>query len=302
MKRSTRSWLLLLPLAVLLATWCGCSENGTVPPAQPDPVLVAGTVTDGGVDFTIEVSATGDPASPRIGPFLLRGSDLRRDESGEALLVDLTIQNLGQEAHPLPVGLVFHEFRPRTAVLLNPINEIHGPGARILFDFLDRDLVWSPGEESLPFTARFAVGPGESMAFVAEVEIGDDPMTGRISGLVWHDADENGRRDPGEPGVPGIALGLRGYRCAGDPRDDQTGDSGATADRCIYVTDETGRYRIEGLPAGMYTVYVMPRDGMVVTTAPELNVLLVPENGGVSDFDDAWFGVARLPSPGFVLP
>ena len=59
-----------------------------------------------------------------------------------------------------------------------------------------------------------------------------------IGDTVWYDANGDGLRDPGEPGIPGVQV------CA-----TPSGGGGAICD----TTDDNGVYLIE-VPAGTYTV------------------------------------------------
>ncbi|MCP4308066.1 MAG: DUF11 domain-containing protein [bacterium] len=70
---------------------------------------------------------------------------------------------------------------------------------------------------------------------------------GVVGGVVWHDYDSDGVRDPGEPGVSGIALqitylGLNGER-GGD--DDVS---------FLAATDDQGAFSVLGMPSGFFEV------------------------------------------------
>ncbi len=71
---------------------------------------------------------------------------------------------------------------------------------------------------------------------------------GAIGDFVWHDVDNDGVQDGGEPGIPGVSVTL-----TGDVDGDGTADFTLTT-----VTDGSGLYLFEGLPEGDYTVSVDP--------------------------------------------
>jgi VCBS repeat-containing protein len=63
-----------------------------------------------------------------------------------------------------------------------------------------------------------------------------------LSGFVYLDADEDGVRDAGEMGVPGVLVSLSG-----------TADGGETISRSA-ITVNSGRYQFADLPAGTYQI------------------------------------------------
>ena len=64
-------------------------------------------------------------------------------------------------------------------------------------------------------------------------------MLAVLSGVVFYDASENGARDPGELGIPGIVIRLENQ------------SSGATQST---LTDDGGNYIFDDLPAGTYQI------------------------------------------------
>ena len=73
----------------------------------------------------------------------------------------------------------------------------------------------------------------------------------RVGNLVWLDLDNDGARDPGEPGLDGVEVGL--YRDNGD---------GVLGDGDGFVqnlgTSGGGRYEFRGVPLGNYFVAIPP--------------------------------------------
>lgn len=98
-----------------------------------------------------------------------------------------------------------------------------------------------PGEENL--TADFGYN------YNPTVDVTDGMNTAVIGDRVWIDSDGDGVQDPGEAGVAGISVTLRG------PGPDGlfgTGDDTAL----VNITDANGYYIFDGLTAGAYKVEV----------------------------------------------
>lgn len=87
------------------------------------------------------------------------------------------------------------------------------------------------------------------------------PRNSGITGRVWLDADNDGVVDPGESGIAGVTVELRG-----------TAIDGTTVELSV-TTDVDGHYRFTSLPPGTYTVTEPTQppgtlDGRTVTGAP----------------------------------
>jgi len=136
---------------------------------------------------------------------------------------------------------------------------------------------------TLPTGARLSVGPrvqfdstGNTTSSIT-LQYGYPITTygivpnGRLEGVVFQDSNENGRQDPGEPGVPGVSMRIEGRRAAISDRDG----------RLSLEAIKVGEYRIslddETVPVGLvatqlrYTVQVT--DG----ASTRLEFALVPE-------------------------
>ena len=70
------------------------------------------------------------------------------------------------------------------------------------------------------------------------ITVNSPPGTGEneITGVVWHDADNDGERDPDEETVPGFVVFL-----------DANGDGARDSTETAAVTNDDGEYRFEGL-------------------------------------------------------
>ncbi|MEZ5093753.1 SdrD B-like domain-containing protein [Nocardioides sp.] len=103
---------------------------------------------------------------------------------------------------------------------------------------------WDEAQNNLLALQNVTVAGGEA------VDLGVLPMSGwwtEYTGTVFNDKNRNGKRDPGENGVPNFALTMR-------KRDNTLMDRGQTG----AVTDANGNYAIEGAyPLGEFGYTVM---------------------------------------------
>ncbi|HEX6791366.1 MAG TPA: SdrD B-like domain-containing protein [Candidatus Krumholzibacteria bacterium] len=273
-------------LLMVLVSLAGCGDDSTAPPpARHNDGTVQGQIGD--ADFQFEIHA-GQPGDPLFGPFLLQGRNLHYDDDAHMLVVDLTVKNLGTYSHQEPIGLTFIQLDPDEVTVANPDNDIHGDGAAIVFHFANDDGAWTPDEESLPRTVQFSVRKGVSVAFVARLDI-SVPGGGTIDGVVWNDANQNGKRDDNERGVPGMDVFWGDFA--------QEEDSTGTHQFGRAVTDRNGHYVIGPLGAGGYVVTIGPTPGFFPTTPTEIHVLLVEVDGEVSSYHNANFGGVQAVSP-----
>lgn len=288
MSRSAFPLLVLLSLVALVVL--GCSDD---PVTQKDPVddsgLVRGEVNPDVGEFSFTV-ATADGATGALsGPFVIHGRNIHYDEGLGALVADLSVVNHSRASFPEPVGLTFLSLRPEGVEVLNPDNNVHGDGAAIVFEFANDDLLWTPGEESFPRPVHFKTERGGAVAFTARIDIGLPIEGGSIGGIVWHDANRDGAIDPGEGGIGGVEIFMT-----------RENEEGSTIPEILYrtLTDRDGMYRFDRLRAGFYTVTKAYNPRLEPTTPTVIQVILVEENGQVSDFLAANFGcVVREPPP-----
>jgi len=281
--RKTTYFLIVLALGALLA---GCS--GTDNPTSPDggdkltTALVRGEFNDGTFDYEFESESPGGADDPAAGSFRVRIRNMAYDTGAGVLQFDMWLINASPESYREPVRLTFMQLMPDSVSVLNADNGETGGGALFNFAFADSDSIWSPDEVTTVRQVQFRLEPNTSVSFVSKVEIGDDSADtgGTIGGMVWHDLNGDGMMDPGERGAPGVGIML---------------NAGARADSTMMMmrafTDSAGRYAFAALDAGHYTVMIRRDRDRVVTTAPELHVLLVDFNGEVADFLTADFGV-----------
>jgi hypothetical protein len=283
-----RAVVLISVLSVILLTlFAGCSDDDAVVPVVPDsPSVGTGFFGAGGGEFeiTLEVAGAGDHV--RYGPFIVHGSNIHYDDAAGALVVDLAVTNASTATHPLPVWLTFVSLLPAGVTVLNPDNEVHGPGAAVELEFANEDLAWTPGETSLPRAVQFGTEPGTSIGFGVRIDVGAVPPRGAVAGVAWNDANQDGIRDDGEPGIGGreiiIVSGLHPSPVVFPEIERRTN------------TAEDGSYRFDNLMPGFYTVLWMLDDCTIETTPHAVHVVLVEEGGEVSDMLGVDFGMVPV--------
>ncbi len=272
--------IVVLGLAVFGLGLVGCSDEISTTPSAGGNDSATGVfrvdVGDDDADFEIVSMKNGDPDNPIEGPFAIRGRNIRYDTELGALVMDLSVKNLGDNTFDEPVTLTFLSLLPEGVTVLNGDNEETGPGAAITFEFENDDAMWTPGEESLGRETHFGVDQGVSIGFVARLDTGTGGNgMGSIGGMVWHDVNEDGVMDDGEAAVEGAMLEL----------------STEGMDAMTTTSAADGTYGFDDLPSGFYQVVLKPLEGMVSTTSPLIYVVLVAEDGTVSSFLAANFGV-----------
>ncbi len=105
--------LLVVILTSLILAFMGCSDTVIIAPEQSEtPSVVAGAFGAEDGEFQLTFSTAGSAGGPVYGPFVIRGSNIHYDDSINALVVDLTVTNEGNEARPLPVWLTFMSLLP----------------------------------------------------------------------------------------------------------------------------------------------------------------------------------------------
>ncbi|MGH2571430.1 MAG: SdrD B-like domain-containing protein, partial [bacterium] len=267
-------------LPLLTMSLAACSADAPLSPSDGSggTTIVDIELPAGGTGFSVTTPTSGGPNGVP-GPFTIRGSNVRY-EDGVGLVVDLSIVNAGDQAHPAPVTFTFVSLLPSGVTVGNADNGETGPGASFTMELADADGQWDAGEETLPRSVQLVVARGVSVGFVARIDVGIAPQLGAIGGLVWNDKDRDGTVDAGEGGMPAVRVVLS--------REGQA--------PLESVTDAAGSYRFDGLEAGLWVVTKPARDGTIPTTPTEIHVLLVEDEGGVSDFLVANFGCAAPPT------
>lgn len=274
--------ILALLLATLLALgMAGCSSDDTGAPAgnneQATGVFHV-DLSDQPAEFEIISAKNGDPDDPILGPMAILGRNIRYDADAGALVMDLSVKNIGEETYDEPVTLTFLALLPDGVTVENADNGETGAGAAVEFQFENDDAMWTPGEESLAREVMFGVAEGEAIGFVARLDAGNlDGDMGSIGGMVWNDEDGDGMMGDDEAGVEGVTIMLSGEHM--------------NTTSVETMTSADGTYTFDDLESGFYTVVRKPVDGWVGTTANTIYVVLVTDDGNVVDFLAANFGV-----------
>jgi hypothetical protein len=262
---------LLFSLTILVTGLLGCggdspTSEGEISTARQDAGVVRGSLNPGDIDFEFVSEANGDPENPEPGPYALRGRNLRFDAELGGIVVDLSVENLGDDGYSEPITLTFISLSPEGLTVANSDNEESGPGAGIVFTMPNDDGQWAPGEETLPRETAFDVAAGTSISFVARVDAGSGfGGEGSIGGIVFNDANGNSSMDDDEGGVGGVTIQL----------------SAEGMETRSMETSEDGCYRFDGLEAGFYTVTKLAEEGVVPTTPVEFFVTLTENSEGV---------------------
>ncbi|MBN1910231.1 MAG: tandem-95 repeat protein [Pirellulales bacterium] len=115
--------------------------------------------------------------------------------------------------------------------------------------FNENGILYSPkagfvGTETFTYTVQDADGHTDTATVTMTVSLDGNEETGTssLSGYVFVDTDNDGTRDSGEIGIPGVLITLTG-----------TSDAGNTVSR-TRLTDGNGYYLFDNLPAGNYTI------------------------------------------------
>jgi protocatechuate 3,4-dioxygenase beta subunit len=118
----------------------------------------------------------------------------------------------------------------------------------------------------------------------------EEPLRGNVRGVVFNDADDDGLRDDGEPGLGGVVVFL-------DTDKDGVKDEGEKG----TLSNADGRYAFEGLEPGAYRVREIVPQGFVRTVpADGFYDVNVTAGGNVNDRN---FGNRRVeePRPGVIV-
>ncbi len=121
---------------------------------------------------------------------------------------------------------------------------------------------------STSYTVGLCMGETEKRDFGNAL---NPPAPGSICGKKWLDGDEDGAKDPGEPGMQGVTIELRK-------------DGSKIAET---VTGADGSYSFTGLEPGIYSVREIVPSGYHATTADSYVVEVVSDQVATRDFGNA---------------
>jgi hypothetical protein len=118
-----------------------------------------------------------------------------------------------------------------------------------------------PADSPTP-TATTMPSPTVTLTFTKTPTATVQLLAGTISGTVWHDLNNNGKKNSGEGGFSGITVSLGQGACL---------SYGFLTD----VTTGAGTYYFSGVTPGVYCVRVIPdTPGRIVTTSAMVTVML----------------------------
>ncbi len=292
--RPARCGLVALVALVLLAIAC-TNEVTPPPPPSGDPIF-QGNYDPGSGELEFAVIAP----NGEVVPFLRLVAREISFDAGGLLHAQVAIRNTGDTSQPGPAGVLVSHFIPNSVHPENaacfrdptPIpvplpGDSLPPGPVLGGCFFDHrgtygdDGVLAGGETSAAVEWIFAGTEGQSFAFHAQLVPESGEPQGVIAGVVFHDRNANGQREPGEEGLPGLGIGL------------QVGDL-----VLIQVTDAQGHYAFEVGEPGLYRVSLTVPGGVRPTTPTELEVLLLRrDDGSLSSFLHADFGCLKSEPP-----
>ena len=162
-----------------------------------------------------------------------------------------------------------------------------GPGTYTVAQILPP--LW---EHTLPASGKQAVTISQRSQIIQNVNFGNRPVRGSVSGIKWNDLDSDGIHDPDEPGMQGVYIyadiNRNGSIALGEP---------------AAITDANGAYQIPGVPPGEIMIREVVNPGWTMTY-PALGYHLVDVEPGEDspnvDFGNAAsddFGDAPAPYP-----
>jgi len=205
-------------------------------PAQP--VSVGNRVWYDNNNDGIQDASADEPGVAGVGVMIFNtdGTSVT-DIDGNSVLLMVTDDNGEYLFDNLPPGDYYVQFDLSTLPAnygVTQANATHNQSPATS-DQTDSDANTSTGE-----TASTGFLPSGSEDLTLDMGIVQAQSTIRVGDRVWLDEDQDGIQDAGEPGVEGVTVNLY---------DTSTGDLRGTT-----VTDSSGNYLFDGLPAGDYFV------------------------------------------------
>lgn len=220
----------------------------------------------------------------------LRSEPVPESSGAVAILLDVSVRNDGAVPLYAPAELAVS----RLAESIRMIDADWTACPRCLptpecgctygFSYADRlgdDALLGPGEESEPRAWRFRMEHVQAFSFAVQARFGVEPDRPHISGVLFHDADENGLQGPGEFPMGGGSLRIDGPGVEG----------------VVVAVREDGAWALPVRDAGLYTILATPPPTFApvhFTTPNPLQVVLARTgNGSIESFEAAHFGLAN---------
>lgn len=284
--------------------------------ATPVPLLIAGMILSGLLlagcsDSTAPAADSGNLLDPGAGTFALKdlavpgpdgrplllrleGSDLHSNPDAGTVSLSVQVRNLsgGAVNAPLIVWLSALEpagVHPLNADLTLPVDGIDLSGAvndSTVYGFDYTELLGGaslPDGEATPAKTWIFADPSlAAFSFAARIECGPFAGQARLGGLLFVDANRNGRPDIGEP--PFLAGGVQ----VSGPGGEVAWSSPDADGRWVLPVTEPGLYEITFQSLTMSPLPVL------LTTANPLNVVITASSdGSLQSYLEANFGIER---------
>jgi len=266
----------VLPFVLLLLIVAGCGKDDR--PLDPAGRNLGTTVNPDHRAFRIAVLA---PSGG--GDVVLDGIELAFDgERGEVSFRAAVVNTTDRPLYA-PLELAITDLLPDGIGLIGADGRTDDGYPLVDFSAaVGEDGTLAPGEASQRVRMVFADPDRAPFVLGAVLHMGIGPPHGAVGGVVFSDQNPNGRRDRGEPGIPGIPVALlSGEKVLAETR-----------------TSSDGRYVFLNLPPGLHAVRKGAPDLELVTPNP-LHVALVPgPNGQGRSCVTADFACFRRHDPG----
>jgi hypothetical protein len=279
----------LLAASSILGLAC---SDGTDPNPADGSRDFQGSIDPGSKTFVLEsIDSTTNGVRVRVD---LLGSNLEVDPESSIVALDVRVRNSGDVALYAPGEILIHHLDP---CIVGPENADRSdclpcmsicPCCTYAYDYsalLGDDGILSPNETSGAKRWRFKDPNLNAFSFAAQARFGLDPDRPRIEGTVFSDLNENGHRDPGEPGAGGVTITV----------------NGPGLDSLVVQVGEDGHYMFPVAEAGLYTLLAVPPPTFAPvhsTTPNPLQILLPPGESYLhADFGFANDELPVLPPP-----
>jgi hypothetical protein len=277
-------------LLILVGFMAACSDEGPTGTTDPDLSGTGQIDPRGDKDFLIGSTSPEGMSDGRIDVW---AHNLAVDTADMVVSLDIVLINRSRTAVYPPVWFFITKIIPDDVVVLNSdiVYIRPGPPGFDFSDDLGDDNKLDAGEASDPVNVQFWMPELKSFSIGFNIIVGSPPSDAVVSGVVFHDANENGVRDNNEPGIPGVKVHLSGEQEGNDPFEILR----------VVETDGVGHYGFPGVPAGIYEIKAVGHSNWRPTTPNPMIVTLIEGDDGVIPLDGVDFGFF-VPDPPPIEP
>lgn len=233
------------------------------------PVFAAQPAQNAGGSCVVEAPTAGAPAAYQSLK-VCASFDKSAYRSSDLVKLTVSITNLGHAtAKGVWMQLPYNSFRsfgPASSLFITPgLAGTDIPAGATLVREQD-GYAFDPASGTVTFSEPAYQGGGSGNAYgkPATVSASVTPVVAPYGGLVYVDANGNGRPDSGE-GLPGVRVSLTG------PFDGLAGSIPAPTHDA--TTDAQGNFRFDSLPGGSYYEHIAPPKGWTVR-APDTTLVI----------------------------